>query len=197
MAWAKSPVISEQRGDKEIAKAVAFKALAGGEAMAEEPGDQMFVFRKSHHAIAQIARRQHVKAAAQPSAGAPVIGHGDHGSQIGDEAWRGIAVAGRRVRRCDIAPEPAQQGGKAGASADGHGTNAGAVGAPSSGQWLSRALAWPRSEDRDFTIDAVTKLTYARKRYAGDSLKAEAGNAACTLENPGPETRCVAYGTSG
>ncbi len=57
----------DESGNEEIAEAVAFQAFPGGESMTEEPGDQMFVFGESHHAIAQIAGRQHIKATAQPS----------------------------------------------------------------------------------------------------------------------------------
>ena len=45
----------DQRGNKEIAETMTLEALPGGKAMAKEAGDQMFVFRKSHHAVAQIA----------------------------------------------------------------------------------------------------------------------------------------------
>jgi hypothetical protein len=66
--------------------------------MAKEAGNQMLIFGKSYHAVAQITWRQHVKAPAQSAAGTAIICDGDNRSQIGYDTRRVLAVGRRLVR---------------------------------------------------------------------------------------------------
>ena len=75
---------------------MSFQPFARRKPMAKQAGNQVFILRKSHHAVAQVARRQHVEAPAQPAAGTPIIGDRDHRCQIGDET-RSILAVGRRL----------------------------------------------------------------------------------------------------
>ena len=83
-----------QRGQKQVAKAVSFQSLAGREPVTKEAGNQVFIFGEGDHAIAQIARREHVKATAQSAAGTAVIRDRDHRGQIGYDA-RGVFAVSR------------------------------------------------------------------------------------------------------
>ena len=105
-----------QRGHKEVAEVVAFERVAAAEAVGEELGQQVLFFAERHHAVAQVAGRQHVEVLAQAAGGAAVVGHRDHGGQVGDQARLGGWLAGRG----NVPAQSAQQRGKAGAAADGH-----------------------------------------------------------------------------
>ena len=59
-----------QRGQKQVAEAMAFQSAAAGEPVLEQPRQQRFVLRQRHHAVADIARRQHVELAAQAAGAA-------------------------------------------------------------------------------------------------------------------------------
>ncbi len=139
-----------ERGDEEVAEAVALK-VALREAVLEEPGQQELVLRECDHAVAHVSGRQDVQVFAQAAGGASVVGDGDHGGEVVDEAGKqqvggfGAAVdeglsgecrVGHRLGRGgdtggrvggaprgdgggDVALESAEQGGKAGTSADG------------------------------------------------------------------------------
>jgi hypothetical protein len=128
-----------ERGEEEIAEAVAFE-VAVGEAVLEELGEQVLVFREGDHAVADVAWGKHVELFAKAAGGATVVGDGDDGGEIGDEAGgkragleRGGAALGRAERggldaaieagglagHGDVALEAAQEGGETGASADG------------------------------------------------------------------------------
>ena len=73
-------------GNEEIAEAVAFESRAGAEAVAEETGDEMLVLGERDHAVAEVTGRQHVEVFAQAAAGASVVGDGDDGGEVADEA---------------------------------------------------------------------------------------------------------------
>ena len=51
--------------DKQIAEAVPIQPVAGAEAVGEEAGQQVLFFAQGHHAVAQVARGQHVEVLAQ------------------------------------------------------------------------------------------------------------------------------------
>ena len=105
-----------ERGDKEVAEVVSLERVAAAEAMGEEPGQQIFFLAERDHAVAQVAGRQHVEVLAQAAGGAAVVGDGDHGGEVGDEA--GLARA-RLAGGADVAAQSAQQRGETGAAADG------------------------------------------------------------------------------
>ena len=69
--------------------------IAGAEAMVEKPGQQVLFLAERHHAVAQVAGGEHVEAFAQAAGGPSVVGHGDHGGQVGDRPRRGGGMPGR------------------------------------------------------------------------------------------------------
>jgi hypothetical protein len=92
-------------GYEEIAEIVSLEAFAGTEAMSEEAGEQVAFLRQGHHAVAQVARGQHIEVLAQAAGGSAVIGDGDHGGEVAD-GFRFTGLAG-----CDdMAAQSAQQG---------------------------------------------------------------------------------------
>ena len=105
-----------QRGEKEVAEAVAVESAAG-EAVAEQLRQQLFIVGERRHAVADVAGRGHALLLAQASAGAAVVGDGDDGGEAGDEGRQ--RSRGRRSGD-DVALESAEQGGQAGAAADGN-----------------------------------------------------------------------------
>ena len=126
-----------ERGDEKVAEAVAFE-LALLEAELEEFGEQVLVLGEGDHAVADVAGGQHVEVGAEAAGGAAVVGDGDDGGEVADDAlhvragdaggvWseRGgpaalpNAEALAAVDGGDVALQAAQQGGEAGASADG------------------------------------------------------------------------------
>ena len=92
-----------QGREEQIAQAVAFQALTGGKAVAEQLGEQLFLLGQGSEAIANIPRGLNAQITAQAATAAPVIGHGDNG---------GDAAA--------VALQTTEQGGQAGAPANGH-----------------------------------------------------------------------------
>jgi hypothetical protein len=73
---------------------VAFEGIPSPEAMVEEACQECFLFAEGHHAIAQVARGQHVKASAQPAGRAAIVGYRDNRSQIRNLSWGGAGLAG-------------------------------------------------------------------------------------------------------
>jgi hypothetical protein len=55
-----------------------FEAASTVEAVLEEARDQAFVFGESHHAVADIAGREHVELAAEASGAPAVVSDGYH-----------------------------------------------------------------------------------------------------------------------
>src|ERR1019366_7972649 len=74
-----------ERGDEEVAKAVTVE-VALVEAILEELGEQVFVLRERDHAVADVAGGKHFEILAETAGGASVVGDGDDGSEIVDEA---------------------------------------------------------------------------------------------------------------
>ena len=137
-----------------------FQPLTSGKPVAKKAGDQVFIFRQRHHAVAQISWRQHVEAMAQPPAGASVVGHGDHRRQVGNEAGPSRFFRGL-VRRGDVLPKSAQQGREASTPTDRHRPDAGAIGAPAPDYGL-RGLSL--GQGRGGSLHRVnTRLPYERK----------------------------------
>jgi len=81
-------------GEEEIAEAVAFEA-AVMEAVLEEACEQELVLGERDHAVADVAGGEHVEFFAEAAGGATVIGDGDDGGKVADEAGK---VRGVRVR---------------------------------------------------------------------------------------------------
>jgi hypothetical protein len=105
--------------DEEVAEVVAAEIAAVTEAVAEEAGDQAFVFGKGDHAVAEVAGRQHVEVAAETSAGASIVGDGNDGCEVGDEGGAG----GDRKKAGSVGDavlEASEEGREAGSSADGY-----------------------------------------------------------------------------
>ena len=83
-----------ERGEEEVAETVAGEAAAAtGKAILKEFAEQVLVFRESHHAVADVARRQHGIFAAQAAGAAAVVGDGDDGDEIGDGAELDFCIA--------------------------------------------------------------------------------------------------------
>ena len=107
-----------ERGDEEVAEAVAFQFAAGAEAMAEETGDEALVFREGDHAVAEVPGGEHIEVAAEAAAGAAIVGDGNHRGEVGDEGRAG----GRREESNSVGNaelEATQERGEACSTADG------------------------------------------------------------------------------
>jgi hypothetical protein len=111
-----------ERGQKEVAEAVALEAFAGRKAILEEAREQVLILTERDHAVAQIAGREHVEVFAEAAAGTAVVGDGDDGSEIGNFTGTIAAVCRTGV---DMPLEAAQQGGEAGTSTHGDHANCG------------------------------------------------------------------------
>ncbi len=117
-------------GEEEVAEAVAVE-VAVLEAVLEEVGEEVLVFGERDHAVAHVSGGEHVEFFAEAAGGAAVVGDGDDGSEVADEAgkkgwlragsWSGARLGGGAggVWRGDVALEAAQQRGQACAAADG------------------------------------------------------------------------------
>ena len=75
-----------ERGNEKISEVVPLEAFAGAEAMGKEPGQQVAFLGQRHHAIAQVAGREHVEVFSEPAGGTPIIGDCHHRCQIADLA---------------------------------------------------------------------------------------------------------------
>ena len=87
-----------ERGDEEVAEAVAAE-LALLEAVLEELGEEVLVFGEGDHAVAEVAGGEHVEVFAETAGGAAVVGDGDDGGEVADDAGDGrgglrLAVGG-------------------------------------------------------------------------------------------------------
>ena len=80
-------------GDEEIAEAVAFE-LALAEAELEELGEEVLVFGEGDHAVADVAGGEHLEVFAETAGGAAVVGDGDYGGEVADDAGQGGAGGG-------------------------------------------------------------------------------------------------------
>ena len=86
------------------------------ETMLKQAGEQGLVFRESDDAVANVSRRKHVELLAQTSAGAAVVADRDHGAEFADFRLAGCCQG---AGTGDVALESLEQGGQAGAAADG------------------------------------------------------------------------------
>ena len=86
------------------------------ETMLKQAGEQGLIFGERDDAVANVARRQHVELLAQASAGAAVVADRDDGAEFAD-----FRLAGRcqGAGSSDVALQTLEQGGQAGAAADG------------------------------------------------------------------------------
>ena len=109
-----------ESGQKQIAKAVAFKIARTGETILKQLGEKVFVFRDGHQAVANIAGRKHVQFTAQTSAGTAIITHGHDGGQIRNVRAGGAAAS---PARDGVPLQPFQQRGKAGSTTNGNHAN--------------------------------------------------------------------------
>ena len=74
-------------GEEKIAEAVAFE-VAMLKAILKEFGEQMLILGEGDHAVAHIAGREHLEVFAQTAGGAAVVGDGDDGGEVADEAGK-------------------------------------------------------------------------------------------------------------
>src|SRR5262249_27159240 len=109
-----------------VAEIVAFQIAGAGEAMLEELGDQVLVFRDSNQAVANIARRKHAQFAAKTSAGAAIVAYRDDRSELGDELSFTRAVIGADR----VLFKTFEQGGETGPATDGNHTYSAGGAAP-------------------------------------------------------------------
>ena len=112
----KSLVTEVNAARNKIAEAMAFEPRPFDETMLKQAGEQGFVFRESDDAVANVSRREHVELLAETSAGAAVITDRDHGAEFADFRLAGVA---RAPDSGHVAFETLEQGGQAGAAADG------------------------------------------------------------------------------
>ncbi len=108
-------------GEEEVAEAVTFE-VALGEAVLEELGEEGFVLGEGDEAVAEVAGGKHFEVFAEAAGGATVVGDGDDGGELADEAGEGRAVRGGSEGVCgwgDEALEAAKERGEAGTAADG------------------------------------------------------------------------------
>ena len=87
---------------------MAFEATSGFEAVLKQARDQAFVLGERHHAVADVAGREHVELAAQTAGAAAVIADGHYRCEF-KMAFGGF----------DVALQSSQQRGKAGSATDG------------------------------------------------------------------------------
>ena len=106
-AWAKSPVRCVMAVRNRLPKLWPFRPRPRVEAVLKQARDQTLVFRQRHHAIADVAGREHVEFAAQAAGTAAIVGDRDDRREL-QRAFGGLHVA----------LQPPQQRGKAGAAAD-------------------------------------------------------------------------------
>src|SRR5216683_23523 len=69
-------------GEEKIAEIVADESAAGVKTILEKPAEKGFIFRKSDHAVADVAGRQDAIFPAEAAGAAAVIGVGDDGGEI-------------------------------------------------------------------------------------------------------------------
>src|SRR5260370_1018818 len=101
--------------EEKIAEIVADEAASRVKTILEQSVEKGFIFRKSHHAVANVAGREDAILAAQAAGAAAVIGDGDDGGEIGD----GTLGAGVLVGAADdVVLEAAKQRGQSGAAAE-------------------------------------------------------------------------------
>ena len=108
-----------QRSHKQIPKRVALQLTARAEAMPKKLRQKLLVFRKSNHAVAQIARRQHVEVLAQPPGRTPIIGDRHHRRELADQILGHLRTGWRKHTRSGKVFETAQQRRKTRAPAHG------------------------------------------------------------------------------
>jgi hypothetical protein len=58
------------------------------EAILKELGEEMFVLGEGDHAVAHVAGREHLEVFAETAGGASVVGDGDDGGEVADDAGR-------------------------------------------------------------------------------------------------------------
>src|SRR5712692_8568147 len=103
-----------QRGKEKIAEIVADEAATGVKTILKKAAEEGFIFRKSDHAVADVAGREDAILAAQATGTAAVIGDGDDGGEIGDGALGAGVFVGSAD---DEFLEAAEERGEAGAAA--------------------------------------------------------------------------------
>ena len=105
-----------ERGHKQVAEVVALERIAAAEAMGEQPRQQILFLAEGDHAVAQVAGGQHLKSwrsrPDEPPSSVTVTTAAR--SAIGAGLRRALAGRGH------VLAQAAQQGGEAGAAADGH-----------------------------------------------------------------------------
>ena len=79
---------ARQRSHEDVTEAVPGEIAIRLEAILKEPGQQSFIFCKSHHAIANVSRRQNLKLLPQSARTAAIVSHGDNSSQRFDSESR-------------------------------------------------------------------------------------------------------------
>ena len=103
-------------GQEQVAETVSSEAAAVGKPVVKELSKKGFVFGQRHQAVADVARREYMELAAQPSRTPTLIRHGDDGGQASDVR---LEPGGARRFR-DVELQPAQDGRKTRAPANGY-----------------------------------------------------------------------------
>src|SRR6266481_6951081 len=101
--------------EEKIAEIVADEAASRVKTILEQSAEKGFIFRKRHHAIADVAGREDAILAAQAAGAAAVIGDGDDGGKISDGALGAGVLVGAAD---DVVLEAAKQRGQSGAAAE-------------------------------------------------------------------------------
>src|SRR5204862_1490285 len=107
-----------ERGEEEIAEVVADEPATRVKTILEKAGEQGFVFRKRHHAIANVSGRKDAVLATQAARAPAVIGDRDDGSEIGDGAFSAGEFVGAANDQFLEAAEERREAGAASKSDD-------------------------------------------------------------------------------
>ena len=105
-------------GQEKVAEAVALQAAPGREPVLEQAAHQSFVFRQGHHAIPDVAGRQHLEFPPQPARTAAVVGHGHHRRKVHRVGFHRIVEGDALAQRMDVALQTVQKTRKAGPASD-------------------------------------------------------------------------------
>src|SRR5712692_7949981 len=166
-----------ERGEEKIAEIVAGEAATRVETILEEAAEKGFVFRKSHHAVADIAGREDAVFAAQAAGASAVIGDCDDGCEIGDGAFDAGMFAGVAD---DEFLEAAEERGKAGAASKSNDAEA-------AGKSLRFGRAFFHNGFQDFWKEKIPRKRFYTENSEDTEIteKKKTGQAkACPYKNP-------------
>src|SRR5579885_3719903 len=96
-----------ERRQEQVPEAVPFQSTAIGKSVLEQPRKQRLILRQRDHAIADIARREHVEIAAQAARTAAIVRYSHNRRHLDGRQLRMLV---RHRVAADVSLQPAQQG---------------------------------------------------------------------------------------